>query len=1038
MNNCKHPVATHLFKYLFTLVILFGIQLSILHAQYLVPQATHFNVSSGLADYTPTGITQDPSGMVWVSTRQGLQRFDGMEFMLFNRSPENPYKISNNEIEEIYSCRDSFILIQYASERTYFDLLNHQNFELRKIQLSPKTGIQGTVLSILPDPNGAVYCLTKYRNAIHLYRATETFQFQKIWTITVPPLAFAQEASLIRLPAPDQFLVASPDYGVVLVQNGRVAKKFDSSDFGQTRSIQPITLQKTRIFTRDQSNRVWVSFQQNSVLYRYNPATKTFTPKAGLPQTGEYTYAWQDLKGRLIVIQTNGMGRYPVGIGVYMIRIDHKVENLSQLLHFSPFPSAVYASDFTQTVFWGMDSGLKIFQNSIVNITHFLAGDVPEDKFGESVRGMTSDDNGHVYITGEGTYWFRYNTNTGQFDTLQIIEETTGQPLAFDCSMNLFYEKGVLWGAACQGLGKGIIIRFDLQKSKARIYRYPKRLKFLVPTDDGKILAITFPDDGESHLLLFDPSTAQFEQFQPASGANPLLKTELNYIYKAAPNQYWICTNMGLYNVNLHKRTIEQINPDGKSQNRNFQVVEKAPDGTYWLGTTTGLLKYNSKTNQIQLFNKSHGFSNEWICGILNDARGNSWFSTYYGITSYLADSDRFINYYRDQGLSHNSMNRYSFFKDNQGIFYFGSINGLNIFNPDSLLYDIQVPKVVPIKLSWLDQRTNTLYEIQKPVALKKINLPPQARFFSLEFALPVFYNAHSNRFKVKLQGLEKNWTLLINQRSIRYSRIPPGHYTLRILGSDPQGFWSQEELTIPIYVERIFYQSWWFILMISLSVSAIIYLILRARWNQKLEMERLRTRISSDIHDEVSGLLAGISMQSELLNLKITDPSISKSVTQITEVSRKAMAKLSDVLWSIDSRRDSLEDLLLRMHEDAEYLLAQNGIEYIFEKKDLPLNKKLNVQNRQDIYFIYKELLNNIVKHSKASHVHIQVIAQDVSLLMKIQDDGAPTQQSLSPINGQGIQNMGMRAKRLHADLTLDFIATRTCTLYIPGFFSN
>ena len=202
-----------------------------------------------------------------------------------------------------------------------------------------------------------------------------------------------------------------------------------------------------------------------------------------------------------------------------------------------------------------------------------------------------------------------------------------------------------------------------------------------------------------------------------------------------------------------------------------------------------------------------------------------------------------------------------------------------------------------------------------------------------------------------------------------------------------------------------------------------IVLGIFKYQLEQRLRVERLRTKISSDLHDEVSGLLSGIAMQADVLKAGTSDEKSKFRLQTIAEVSRMAMTKMSDVIWSIDSRKDKVEDLLHRMLEHAEDILQPLNIEYSFEIGKIDRQKKLPVNIRQNLYFIFKEAINNVVKHSKATKVVVELGNQGSRFELKIKDNGAG--ENISDLGkskkpGQGISNIKMRARRINALLDI------------------
>ena len=187
------------------------------------------------------------------------------------------------------------------------------------------------------------------------------------------------------------------------------------------------------------------------------------------------------------------------------------------------------------------------------------------------------------------------------------------------------------------------------------------------------------------------------------------------------------------------------------------------------------------------------------------------------------------------------------------------------------------------------------------------------------------------------------------------------------------------------------------------------------------MKVERIRTKLSSDLHDEVSGLLAGIAMQTELLEMVTSDKNNKPKLAKITKISRSAMSRMSDVIWSIDSRKDTVEDLVARMTEHTKDILDPLNIAWKMDLDHINREHKIPVLYRENLYFIFKEAINNIGKHSTANLVRIYFGNKNKLFELSIQDNGAPKENPLqSNKQGQGLSNMVMRAQKIDASLRI------------------
>ncbi len=636
------------------------------------------------------------------------------------------------------------------------------------------------------------------------------------------------------------------------------------------------------------------------------------------------------------------------------------------------------------------------------------------------MRGITSDGKRHVFFAAENNNWYVLNRNTQKIDTIFLKDESTALPINFSCCFDLQYDpKGYLWGIACQGRGKGLLIRYDLKSRTAKVYNYAAVFRDFTQTADGKFWLLAEFNNEENMLLSFDPKSGVFEPFQIIDKHNPFQLIPLNCIINSKNGGLWVGTSKGLFRIDTKNKTARAIQSTAYLDRQIIYALFEDQDETLWVGTTFGLVQYNPKHEKVKYYGVDQGLASSVVSGILKDHLNNLWISTHDGLSCLALNSGRITNFYDLDGFSHNSFTRYSFFRDNDNKLYFGTVNGVNAFRPEFLLQKELVPTVRLTSISKYDRRLGKVIVSSKKLRdLRCIVIKPWESNINIEFTLPVYTDPENNHYFAKLLPDNDRWMPLGNEHHLMYAKLTPGKHRLLIRGNDPRGNHSNSDLEIDIITEQYFYNTYTFFVLLILLLGGLIYAAMRYRLMQQLKMERIRTQLASNIHDEVSGLLAGIALQSDVLQWDISEPSIIEKLQVVAEVSRKAMSKLHDVIWSADARRDHVEDLLIRMQEHANDVLTPLNITY--EIKVLNINRQalIPVQIRPDLYFIFKEAINNVAKHVKEGNVMVNLKNEGNFFIMDIKDNGAiPPKEN--PSSGQGLKNMQMRAKRIKATLT-------------------
>jgi signal transduction histidine kinase len=221
------------------------------------------------------------------------------------------------------------------------------------------------------------------------------------------------------------------------------------------------------------------------------------------------------------------------------------------------------------------------------------------------------------------------------------------------------------------------------------------------------------------------------------------------------------------------------------------------------------------------------------------------------------------------------------------------------------------------------------------------------------------------------------------------------------------------------IVIRPPYWRTWWFVLLVIILVVALAYSVHRYRLRQTLQLERLRNKIASDLHDEVGSSLTRISIYSDLLQNGMTEKENVTYLKRINEVSREVVGTMSDIVWSIDNRNDSFGALILRMKDFANEVLQAKNIEIEFLTESVDNEKILDPALKQNLYLIFKESINNVIKHAQACKVKVHLINTTEQFTMTIYDDGKGFLTD-TVSRGNGLRNMERRAKAMNAEFSL------------------
>lgn len=520
---------------------------------------------------------------------------------------------------------------------------------------------------------------------------------------------------------------------------------------------------------------------------------------------------------------------------------------------------------------------------------------------------------------------------------------------------------------------------------------------------------------GQFDIYVFDTVTRRMKPFTDDRNTRPFHGIS-TWCLRKQGDWIWAGTSKGLFKINTSTNRIQQVSP---LQNMDYAVNDICidTDSTFWLSTAGGgLVHYDPGTGQSHQYTTMDGLSNNTLCGVLKDNNGNLWISTYAGLNYLDRQSLQFTVFYAKDGLGMDEFNRKAFTKLSDGRLIFGGLNGYIIFDPRAVF-----KAYLPASIRICRTQVTTSNGVDTPTIfgadrLRQLVIQPGDKFFAVSYALTDLYDPRGDRYLYKLEGIDNDWHFIGNQHTLSFLSLPPGHYTLHVKGVAAKGLPAGNELTLPIVVNQVFYRRPWFLVLLALGLAIVIYGIVYYRIREWKKLQYLRTRIASDLHDEIGSNLVRITLLAENAHHQNSSSPARETLNAIAAISRNAITTIKDVVWSIDARYDTMVGMVDYMHEHMHNMLAPADIDFSFRHNGLPMDYRLNMHFRQNVYLIYKESINNIVKHSRATQVDVELQSREGVFIMNIKDNGRGMKEKKG--TGHGLGNMQMRATRIKGTL--------------------
>lgn len=459
------------------------------------------------------------------------------------------------------------------------------------------------------------------------------------------------------------------------------------------------------------------------------------------------------------------------------------------------------------------------------------------------------------------------------------------------------------------------------------------------------------------------------------------------------------------------------------------------------------------------------------------DSRGWLWIGLRYkGVsvtTEPAADNPTFLNYSHEQGqLSSNAVR--SITEDRAGRIYFGTDRGLDRFDPntnqwthfttrDGLARNF-IDKVLSDhngfiwiasegSISRFDPRKEkeptppaAVYFTRLQVAGEEVRLaetgaeiiPPlelaaTQNNLTIAFVAPNYQDVNMLLYQYRLEGVDGDWSAPTEERSVTFGSLAAGNYRFLVRAVGKNGATSPQPSVFEFRILPPIYLRWWFIAASLLVAGFAIYSLYRARIQRLLEMERTRTRIATDLHDDIGANLTRIALLSEVANQQPGNDKVKTLLPSIADIARESVASMNDIVWAISPEHNSLVDLTRRMRRHAEEVFALRDIDLEFTAPTTDSDLKLSIGARHDLLLIFKEAVNNAARHSLCTRIEIEFRCDHSGLHLKVKDDGQGFNQAVLDSSGHGLRSMQRRAAALGGTLTIQSSDGTTVEFALP-----
>ncbi len=911
-----------------------------------------WQTEDGLPENVVTAIVQTHDGYLWVGTYDGLARFDGASFTVFDNN--NTPEMSSSRVISLFEDREGNLWIGHETG----ELTRYRDGHFYAVKFNPPWNDR-KISGIGADQTGKIWVLNEEGRLADVNSEL----------ISVPNAGVSTRAAS---------LVAG-EHGVLWVTyNGEVL----TLDHGQLIPIAPAgqSLGYVEAICPSRDGGLWVAGEQR--LRKWNGSG--WTDDLGPTPWGQSPITM------LIEMRSGCLAVGTLDQGLYLI-FPHR-----GVLHFSranglphDWVRCLY-EDHEGTLWAGAGSGglvaLRAGKVATVN--------APDRWQGRELLSVTTAHNGALWIGTEGAGLYRLdNGEWTHFAESDGLSNLFVWSVAEDA-------RGRIWAGTWGG---GLFI----QQGEHFVHA-PGLENVTVP-----MTAILHAQDGSTWIgtaagLLHDQAGVPTWY-----GSKEGLKLpDVRAMVEDHDGSVWFGMLGGGLGHWRHGVLEQFLKKDGLSSDY-VQCLHLDADGTLWIGTYGGGLN-RLKQGRFADISSGQGLPNNFICDIEDDGRGNFWISSHGGVFCIRRDeltrcadgqisSVDCLSYGKADGMPTLECSgglQPAGGRTADGRLWFPTSKGLVAFNPEDAKVN-QLPPPVIIENMLADDRPVTC----PPGSDARLQIPPGPQRFEFRYTALSFVVPEKVRFKYRLEGLESEWVDAGTKRSANYSHVPTGSYKFHVIACNSDGVWNDNGAVLAFTVQPFFWQEWWFRLVASLAAAAalagavagVVLWIARRRMRLKLEhlehlraVERERARIAQDIHDNLGANLTRISLLSESVNSELENPAqAAAQLERIYSTARELTRAMDEIVWAVNPQHDTLDSLASYLGNFAQEFLGSLDIRC---RLDVPLQLPpwpVTAEVRHNLFLAFKEALHNVVKHAAASEAFISLTARPDSFVLVIRDNG-------------------------------------------------
>lgn len=846
-------------------------------AQGPVVRFDQITIEQGLSQSTVLSIIQDRQGFMWFGTWGGLNKYDGYHFTVYKYDLQDPHSLSSNNVYAVYEDKAGVIWVgANGGGLNKFDRDSEKFTRYQHDEANPKSLSNDAVRVIYEDHSGQFWVGTEGGGLNLLNRASGEFTAYR-----------HDESNPHSLSSDAVSSIYEDKNGILWIGTfGGGLNKFDPASglFTAYRNnpAEADSLSNDSVYAvrGDKNGGLWIGTFEG--LNKFDPASETFTryqhdpddPTSLSEKTA--TSLHLDGQGNLWVgTEGGGLDQFEPATGAFTA-YKNDPSNLHSLTHDRVL--SLY-EDRTGALWVGTYSGLNKFAPIKDKFPVYRTDpERPEQSLSNNyIWTLFEDHAGALWIGTNGGGLNKFDRASGAF-TVYRNDPANPHSVSNDTVVSLWEDHtGLLW----LGTWGGGLNRFDPATETFKVYQNDPNNPGSLSNNDPWVLH----EDKQNTLWVgtfgglnkYNRDTDTFTTYRH-NPDNPKSINDDNIlsITSDQAGMVWVGTYAGLNKFDPATETFTSYQHDpadlhSLSNDRVYTIYAahangKTGTGVLWIGTDGGgLNKFDPASGKFTYFTEKEGLPHNTVNGILEDKAGNLWLSTGKGLAKFNPQNQTFRNYDEQDGLQSNEFNYGAYHQNQSGEMFFGGVNGLNIFDPESIKDNPHLP---PITLTAFEKFNQTV-KLERDISqVKELTLSYQDAVVSFQFAALDYTAPEKNRYAYKLEGFDQNWTEVgADRRLATYTNLPDGNFVFRLKGANNDGVWNEAGPAINITVTPPPWRTWWAYTLYVLALLGAVFGYVHFKTQAQVRYSRRLEGEVAQRTEELSQALANLkATQSQLI----------------------------------------------------------------------------------------------------------------------------------------------------------------------------